>query len=163
MIIHTRSPGFEPRVLTTVDTNASIVLHYLMSIDNLYVIILMTNTNVVIRLRSCQETCEFETHLIHQGTVVPSRHAEVPRPLLYASPRISSHLIFSIYIDGPGLAVPINTHYSSLLSRLWSNIPAQCPFMIETLTLYCFTAAKPLPKCYQSLRSNYSLRWSGLF
>ena len=39
MIIHTRSPGIEPRVLTTVDTNASIVLHYLMSIDNLCVII----------------------------------------------------------------------------------------------------------------------------
>ena len=81
-------------------------------------------------------------------------------------PRLASHLISSflyIYIDEPGLAVPINAHYSSLLSRLWSNIPAQCPFMIETLTLYCFTAAKPLPKCYHSLRSNYSLRWSGLF
>ena len=68
----------------------------------------------------------------------------MPRPLLFASPRISSHLIFSIYIDGPGLAVPTNTHYSSLLSRLWSNIPAQCPFMIETLTLYSCTAAKSL-------------------
>ena len=52
LIIHTRSLGIEPRVLTTVDTNASIVLHYLMSIDNLCVIIFMTNTNVVRRIRS---------------------------------------------------------------------------------------------------------------
>ena len=85
-----------------------------------------------------------------------------PPFICLASHLISSHL-FYIYIDEPGLAVPINAHYSSLLSRLWSNIPAQCPFMIETLTLYCIIAAKPLPKCYHSLRSNYSLRWSGLF
>ena len=51
LIVHTRSLGIEPGVLTTVDTNAAIVLHYLMSIDNLCVIILMTNTNRVIRIR----------------------------------------------------------------------------------------------------------------
>ena len=70
-------------------------------------------------------------------------------------PRLASHLISShlLYIyNGPGLPVPINTYYLILLSRLWSNIPAQCPFMIETLTLYSSTAAKPLQKYYHSLR-----------
>ena len=74
-----------------------------------------------------------------------------PPFICLASHLISSHL-FYIYIDEPGLAVPINAHYSSLLSRLWSNIPAQCPFMIETLTLYSSTAAKSLQKGYHSLR-----------
>ena len=52
LMIHTRPLGIEPGVLTTVDTNATIMLDYLMSIDNLCVSMLMTNTNRVIRLRS---------------------------------------------------------------------------------------------------------------
>ena len=76
----------------------------------------------------------------------------ITTPPVYASPRISSHLIISIYICGPGLAVPINGHYLILLPNLWSHIPAHCPFMIETLILYSYTSAKSLQQSYHSLR-----------
>ena len=52
LIIHTRSLGIEPGVLATVDTNATFMLHYLMSSDNSCVSMLMTNTKRVIRIRS---------------------------------------------------------------------------------------------------------------
>ena len=52
LIIHTRSLGVEPGVLRRVDTNATILPHYLMSFDNLCVIILKASTYLSINIQS---------------------------------------------------------------------------------------------------------------
>ena len=93
-----------------------------------------------------------DLHYPPSRTLMSDEVCVITTPPVYASPRISSHLIISIYICRPGLAVPMKGHYLILLSNLWSHIPAHCPFMIETLILYSYTSAKSLQQSYHSLR-----------